>query len=106
MRAVDCTLASTTTISGTTPEPTPCRSHRKPSAAIRQGGGAEPPFAGLIACELRELNEVAAGVVHHRDGRGRHVGGRHRELGAAPLDPLVVAFDVVGEEHGRGLALL
>ena len=63
----------------------------------------QPP---LIACQLGELNEVAAGVVQHRNGRGGHVGGRHRELGAAGLDPLVVALDVVGVEHGRGLALL
>src|SRR5437763_12910247 len=59
-----------------------------------------------IACQLGELNEVAAGVFQHRNGRGGYVGGRHRELGAAGLDPLVVALDVVGEEHGRGLALL
>src|ERR1700693_1167949 len=30
----------------------------------------------------------------------------HRELGTAGLDPLVIALDVVGEEHGRGLTLL
>src|SRR5437867_5790966 len=59
-----------------------------------------------IACQLGELNEVAASVFQHRNGRGGYVGGRHRELGAAGLDPLVVALDVVGEEHGRGLALL
>src|SRR5258707_558812 len=59
-----------------------------------------------IACQLGELNEVAAGVVQHRNSRGGHVGGRHRELGAAGLDPLVVALDVVGVKHGRGLALL
>src|SRR5208283_3387970 len=60
----------------------------------------------LIACELGELNEVAAGVVQHRNGRSGHAGGRHGELGAVGLDPLVVAFDVVGEEHDGGLALL
>src|ERR1700680_282627 len=60
----------------------------------------------LIACQLGELNEVAAGVVQHRYGRGGHVRGRHREFDAAGLDPLVVALDVVGEEHGCGLALL
>src|SRR5438876_1780302 len=59
-----------------------------------------------IACQLGELNQVAAGVLQHRNGRAGHVGGRHRKLGAARLDPLVVAFDVVGKEHGRGLALL
>src|SRR5579872_2303674 len=60
----------------------------------------------LIACQLGELNEVAAGVLQHRNGRAGHVGGRHRELGAAGLDPLVVALDVIGVKHGRGLALL
>src|ERR1700683_3524643 len=60
----------------------------------------------LPARQLGELDEVAAGVVQHRNGRGGHVGGRHRKLGAAGLDPLVVALDVVGEKHGRGLALL
>src|SRR5436309_8072892 len=59
-----------------------------------------------IASQLGELNQVAAGVLQHRNGRAGHVGGRHRKLGAARLDPLVVAFDVVGKEHGRGLALL
>src|SRR3984957_623947 len=59
-----------------------------------------------IACQLGELNEIAAGVVQHRNGRAGPVGGRHRELGAASLDPLVVPLDVVGVEHGRGLALL
>src|SRR5882724_1904127 len=58
------------------------------------------------ACQLGELNEVAAGVFQHCDGRAGHVGGRHRELGATRLDPVVVALDVVGEKHGRGLALL
>src|SRR5262245_39522256 len=60
----------------------------------------------LISCQLGELNQVAAGVVQHRNGRGCHVGRWHRELGAAGLDPLVVAFDVIGVEHRRGLALL
>src|ERR1700730_11921536 len=59
-----------------------------------------------MACQLGELNEVAAGVLQHRNGRAGHVGRRHRELGAVGLDPLVVALDVVGEKHGRGLALL
>src|ERR1700733_276497 len=58
------------------------------------------------ACQLGELNEVAASVVQHRNGGGGHVGGRHSELGAAGLDPLVVPLHVVGEKHGRGLVLL
>src|ERR1700733_8154420 len=60
----------------------------------------------LPALQLRELNEVAASVVQHCNARRGHVGGRHCEHGAAGLDPLVVALDVVGEEHGRGLVLL
>src|SRR6202795_2996399 len=59
-----------------------------------------------MACQLGELNEVAAVVVQHRNGRAGHVGRRHREHGAAGLDPLVVALDIVGVEHDRGLALL
>src|SRR5271156_956784 len=59
-----------------------------------------------ILRQLGELNEVAAGVVQHRNGRAGHVGGRHRELRAAGLDSRVVALDVVGEEHGGGLGLL
>src|SRR4029077_1459500 len=60
----------------------------------------------LPARQLRELNQVAAGVVQHRNGRASHLFGRHGELGAAGLDSLVVALDVVGKEIGRGLALL
>src|ERR1700730_6533552 len=59
-----------------------------------------------ITCKWCQRNQVAAGVLQHRNGRAGHVGGLHRELGAAALDPLVVGLDVVGEEHGRGLALL
>jgi len=39
-------------------------------------------------------------------GRGGHVGGRHGELGAAALDPLIVALDVVCEKHCSRLVLL
>src|SRR5262245_23644711 len=59
-----------------------------------------------IPCQLGELNEVATGVVEHRDGRAGDLCGRHRELCAAGLDPLVIPLDVVGEEHGPGLPLL
>src|SRR4030095_13309929 len=65
---------------------------------------------GFIGCspwgQLADLNEVAAGVIQHRDRRTGHVGGRHGELSAAGLDLLVVALDVVGEKHYRRLALL
>src|SRR5215472_1447974 len=60
----------------------------------------------LPACQLRELDEVAARILQHRNGRSGHGGGRHGELRAARLDPFEVALDVVGEEHGRGLILL
>ena len=50
----------------------------------------------LSACQLGNLNQVATGILQHGDGRASHVGRRHRELGTAPLDPLVVPLDVVG----------
>src|SRR5271155_409887 len=59
--------------------------------------------SALPVRQLGELNEVAASVVQHRNGRAGHIGGRHGELGAASLDPLVVALDVVGNKIGRGL---
>src|SRR5216684_1278209 len=89
--------------------------HFSPSfrtCAPRAGPGVYCSRSGIffslasIACQLRQLNQVATGVVQHRDGRAGHVLGRHRELGAARLDPLVVALDVVREEHRRRLALL
>src|SRR2546428_4995787 len=81
---------------------------QRPEASTEgeSSAGALPSSPCLPACQLGELNEVAAGVLQHRNGRGGHVGGWHRELGAASLDPLVVALDVVGVEHGPGLALL
>src|ERR1700675_3098767 len=42
---------------------------------------------GGIVCQVGERNEVAAGFFQHRNGRAGHVGGRHRELGAARRDP-------------------
>src|SRR5215469_14700657 len=58
------------------------------------------------ACQLGELNEVAAGVFQHGNSRAGHIGRRLRELGATRLDLLVVALDVVREEQDGGLALL
>src|ERR1700742_1003831 len=55
---------------------------------------------------MGERNEIPTGVFQHRNRRAGHVLGRHGELGSAALDSLVVALDVVGEEHHRGLALL
>src|SRR5262245_57395731 len=60
----------------------------------------------LPALQLGDLDDVAASVVHLGDGRSRHLGRRHDEGAAARADRLVVALDVVGEEHDRGPALL
>ena len=60
--------------------------------------------ARLPARQLRDLNEVAAGVVQLGDGRTGHRGRRHGELGAARFDALAVAVDVVGEEHSSQAA--
>ena len=60
----------------------------------------------LIACQLRDLNQVTTSILQLGDGRAGHWGRWHCELGAAGFDSFVVAFDVVGEEHDRGLILL
>src|SRR5262245_62146556 len=79
-----------------------------PSGTRRTGRMKDrsPGSRSSIPCQLGELNEVAAGVVQHRNRCVPHVGGRHREPGAAGLNPLVVAPDAVGEKHRRGLTLL
>jgi len=58
------------------------------------------------ALQLRDLNEIGAGVVQHGDLGGGHVRWWHGEPGAARFHTLVIGLHVVGEEHGRGLALL
>src|ERR1700722_6641199 len=60
----------------------------------------------LPARQLGDLNEVAARVVQLGDGRAGYLGRRFGELGAARFDPLIVALDVVGKKHDRGLVLL
>src|ERR1700733_10191722 len=60
----------------------------------------------LPALQLRQLNEIAAGVVHHGDLGSCHVGWWHGEHGAARFHALVIGLHIVGEEHGRGLVLL
>src|SRR5262249_5300460 len=62
--------------------------------------------SALPAHQLRDLNDIAAGVVHHCDFGGGHLGWWLGERGAARFHPLVIGLHVVGEEHGRGLALL
>src|SRR3954468_3255913 len=54
-------------------------------------------MASTLPLQLRELHEVAARVLEHRDRRAGHRGRGHRELRAARLDALVVALDVAGE---------
>ena len=61
---------------------------------------------GLPALQLRDLDEISAGVVQHGDSGGGHVRRWHGELGAARCHPFVIPLQVVGEEHRRGLALL
>src|SRR5215471_11760253 len=60
----------------------------------------------LPALQLRDLNKIAAGIVQHGDLGGRYVRWWRGELGAARFHTLVIGLHVVGEEHGRGLALL
>src|SRR5580692_6474905 len=64
------------------------------------------PYVRLPAHQLRDLNEIAAGVVQHGDLGCRHILWWHGELGAARFHTLVIGLHVVGVEHGRGLALL
>src|SRR5215469_9740088 len=65
-----------------------------------------PAPSSLIAFQLRQLYQVAAGVLEHRNRRAGHVRGLHRELRATTLGALVVTFYVVGEKHDRRLPLL
>src|SRR5438094_8969915 len=58
------------------------------------------------AVQLCDLDHVSRGVIRLGDGRAHHLGGRHLEFGAGGLHPLIVALDVVREEHGCRLALL
>jgi hypothetical protein len=60
----------------------------------------------LPAVERGDLDQVAAGVVHHGDGRAGHLGWRHSEVGAERFHALVLRLHVVYIEHGGGLALL
>src|SRR5947208_11629584 len=64
------------------------------------------PRSATCAVQLCDLDHVARGVIRLGDGRACHLGGWHLEFGAGGLHPLIVALDVVREEHGCGLALL
>src|SRR5450631_821507 len=63
-------------------------------------------LSALPLHQLCDLNEIAAGVVQHGDLGARHVLWWRGELGALCFHTLVVGLHVLGEEHGRGLALL
>src|SRR3569833_1983944 len=69
-----------------------------------------PPLARsttvLPPLQLRDLQQVAAGVFHLGDNGSRHVRGRHGEFRARGLHPLVIRVQIVRKEHGCGLALL
>src|SRR5579862_4243289 len=71
---------------------------------------SEAPFChtplALPLRQLGDLNDVAAGIVHLRNGRAGYRLWRHRELAAARLNALAVSLDVVGKEHDCGLVLL
>jgi hypothetical protein len=58
------------------------------------------------ACQLGDLNEIAARIIQSGDGRAGYLGRRHSELRAARFHALVVVLDVIGIEHDRGLTLL
>src|SRR5271170_1223871 len=75
------------------------------SCSPSRAGLLQSGRALLPALQLSDLNEVAAGILQHGDGRAVRIGGRHREFRPAPLNPFVLAFDVVGEEIGGRLAL-
>ena len=65
-----------------------------------------PDTCGLPAHQLRELNEIAAGVVQPGDLGAGHVRWWHDDFRAARFHTLASGHHVVSEEHGRGLALL
>src|SRR5881275_860251 len=68
--------------------------------------GLAAPRSASYSVKLRDLDQVARRIIRLGDGRACHLSGRHLELGASRFHPLVVALDVVREEHGCGLALL
>src|SRR5271165_5503797 len=47
---------------------------------------------------MRDLNEISARVVKHRDGRSRSLGRLFRELHAQRLEPVVLFLDIPDEE--------
>src|SRR6266487_1467081 len=63
-------------------------------------------FFSLSSFSLVLIDPCGRGVVQHGDLGSRHVRWWHGELGAARFHTLVIGLYVVGEEHGRGLALL
>src|SRR5713101_9944977 len=68
--------------------------------------GLPAPRSATRAVQLRDLDQVARGVIRLGNGRAGHLGGRHLEFGTGGFHPLIVALDVVREEHDSRLALL
>src|SRR6202047_3220111 len=60
------------------------------SIPLTATGGRErqAPCLTAVAVQLRDLDQIAAGVVHHGDGRARHLRRRHREFSTSGLHPL------------------
>ena len=54
--------------------------------------------ASLLPLELGNLDQIAAGILEHRDLRGRYVRGRHRKLRPILLQLLEVRSQIGGEE--------
>jgi hypothetical protein len=55
-----------------------------------------------LPIQVRDLNEISAGIVKHRDGRSRRLGWLLGERHAELLQPLVLLLDVPDEEISRG----
>src|SRR5581483_8033276 len=78
---------------------------RAGAGRVRSPGSATSILL-LPAIERGNLDQIAAGVVQHGDGRAGNFGRRHGELRASSLHAVVLALHVVYIEHGGWLALL
>ena len=65
-----------------------------------------PSWSAVPVIERDDLNEIAARVVQHGDGRAGYPGRRRGELRTQRFHAIVFALDVVHVEHGGWLALL
>src|SRR5580698_139695 len=60
----------------------------------------------LPARQLADLDEIAASIIHLRDGCACHRFWWHGEFPALRLDTFILGIDIVGKEIRRRLALL